>query len=451
MNRGLAQEHFDVIAIGAGPFNLGFAALTDPLPELKVAVLEASDNFVWHPGMMLDGAHLQVPFMADLVTLADPTNKFSFLNYLKEKGRIYPFYIRENFYALRNEYSDYLAWAAQLLPSVRFGHRVLSAEFADGAYQLSVLTDRGLTHFSADKLVLGTGSQPYIPDFVDEQLLSTSSVTHSSEYLHSRQSIIEPKAEQTPKVVTVLGSGQSAAEIFLDLLRNLPEQDHLVWATRSERFFPLEYTKLTLEMTSPEYIDHFHALPISERDALSKAQKGLYKGINADLIDEIHEELYQRSVTSPVPIHLRTGCAATAVAPQDGAILVELHHEREKENLAFLTDALVLATGYRNGTPDFLEGLEDRITRLPDGRLDVDRNYSVGTNHDIFVQNAELHTHGFTAPDLGMGAYRNSVLINRIAGREVYRVEERIAFQRFGAASLENLPTSQPQPISAQD
>ena len=47
-------------------------------------------------GMMLEGTHLQVPFLADLVTLADPTSPYSFLNYLKEKGRLYPFYIREN-------------------------------------------------------------------------------------------------------------------------------------------------------------------------------------------------------------------------------------------------------------------------------------------------------------------------------------------------------------------
>src|SRR5690606_3785332 len=135
-----SAEHFDAIAIGAGPFNLGFAALTDGLEDLKVAVLDASEKFVWHPGMMLPGTHLQVPFMADLVTMADPTSKHSFLNYLKEQGRIYPFYIRENFYALREEYSNYLAWAATNISSVRFGHRVLEAEYREGRYHLSVLT-----------------------------------------------------------------------------------------------------------------------------------------------------------------------------------------------------------------------------------------------------------------------------------------------------------------------
>ena len=74
--------------------------------------------------------------MADLVTLADPTSPYSFLNYLKESGRLYPFYIRESFFPLRPEYNDYCRWAAAKLPSVRFGHRVTSVEYdaADDRY-----------------------------------------------------------------------------------------------------------------------------------------------------------------------------------------------------------------------------------------------------------------------------------------------------------------------------
>jgi lysine N6-hydroxylase len=50
----------------------------------------------------------------------------------------------------------------------------------------------------------------------------------------------------------------------------------------------------------------------------------------------------------------------------------------------------------------------------------------------IWVQNAEVHTHGLTAPDLGMGAYRNSVILRAVTGREVYPIEPAIAFQTFG-------------------
>jgi lysine N6-hydroxylase len=102
-----AQPHtYDLVGIGVGPFNLGLACLADPVDDLDCVFLEARDELAWHPGMMLDDATLQVPFLADLVTMADPTSRWSFLNYLKETGNLYPFYIRESFYPLRREYDD---------------------------------------------------------------------------------------------------------------------------------------------------------------------------------------------------------------------------------------------------------------------------------------------------------------------------------------------------------
>src|SRR5699024_12590536 len=119
---GRYSEPLDVAATGAGPFNLGFASLAEPVPELCLAVLEADEQITWHPGMMLDGTHLQVPFLADLVTMADPTSRYSFLNYLKDRRRIYPFYIRENFYSLRVAFCNYLVCAVVLLFCVQLGH-----------------------------------------------------------------------------------------------------------------------------------------------------------------------------------------------------------------------------------------------------------------------------------------------------------------------------------------
>ena len=45
------------------------------------------------------------------------------------------------------------------------------------------------------------------------------------------------------------------------------------------------------------------------------------------------------------------------------------------------------------------------------------------------MQNGELHTHGVGAPDLGLGAHRNAVIVNALCGREVYAVRERNVFQ----------------------
>lgn len=62
------------------------------------------------------------------------------------------------------------------------------------------------------------------------------------------------------------------------------------------------------------------------------------------------------------------------------------------------------------------------------------RDHTVDRAHSfIHVQNAEEHTHGLTAPDLGMGAMRNSIILRGICGREVYPIESSIAFQQFGA------------------
>lgn len=145
----------DFIGIGLGPFNLGLACLTEPIDELDGVFLESKPDFEWHSGMFLEGAHLQTPFMSDLVTLADPTSPYSFLNYLKESGRLYSFYIRENFYPLRVEYDDYCRWAASKLTSVRFSTTVAEVTYADDVY--AVRTTAGDV-FRARHLVLGTGT-----------------------------------------------------------------------------------------------------------------------------------------------------------------------------------------------------------------------------------------------------------------------------------------------------
>ncbi|WP_308211631.1 lysine N(6)-hydroxylase/L-ornithine N(5)-oxygenase family protein [Actinoallomurus soli] len=424
------------MAIGLGPFNLGLACLTDPIDDLDGVFLESEPEFDWHPGMLLEGTTLQTPFLADLVTLADPTSPFSFLNYLKERGRLYSFYIRESFFPLRAEYVDYCRWAAGRLGTIRFGHRVTAVEYDEAEEVYVVHADRTATGdratFRARTLVLGTGTPPYVPDCCRDL---PGDAVHSSAYLPNRSAL------RAKRSVTVVGSGQSAAEIYHDLLQDIDDHGYeLNWVTRSPRFFPLEYTKLTLEMTSPEYVDYFHALPAAARDRLSAAQKGLYKGINADLINAIFELLYRKNLDRPRPARLMTATALREVRHDaaTGAYTLGLRQEEQGRDFALTTEGLVLATGYRYQVPAFLTPVADRLRWGRDGRLAVRRDYSVhATGGGVFVQNAELHTHGFTAPDLGMAAYRNSCIIRSLLGREPYPVERSIAFQRFGVPAEE--------------
>ncbi|MFF2845618.1 lysine N(6)-hydroxylase/L-ornithine N(5)-oxygenase family protein [Streptomyces sp. NPDC058001] len=415
----------DFIGIGLGPFNLGLACLTEPITELNGVFLESKPDFEWHAGMFLEGAHLQTPFLSDLVTLADPTSPYSFLSYLKESGRLYSFYIRENFYPLRTEYNDYCRWAASKLSSIRFRTTVTEVTYdaSDGRY--TVRTDGGTAYRSA-RLVLGTGTPPYVPEACEGL---GGDFVHNSRYLQAKPDL------QRKESITLVGSGQSAAEIYYDLLGEIDVHGYrLNWVTRSPRFFPLEYTKLTLEMTSPEYVDYFHTLPEETRYRLESQQKSLFKGIDGDLINAIFDLLYQKNLSGPIPTRLLTNSALRTATYDEGTYTLGLCQEEQGKDFEIRTEGLILATGYRYRTPDFLAPVHDRIRWDGQGRFDISRTYAIDTTgRGIFLQNAGTHTHSITSPDLGMGAYRNSVLIRELLGTEYYPVEKTIAYQEFAA------------------
>ncbi|MBW7981564.1 lysine/ornithine N-monooxygenase [Enterobacillus tribolii] len=429
---GVSVAPYDFIAIGIGPFNLGLACLTQPLKGVNALFIDQNTEFNWHPGMMLESAHLQTPFMADLVTLADPTHPLSFLNYIKQQGRIYSFYIRENFFLMRKEYNQYCQWAASRLNNLRFNTRAERIDFdaQQQCYRVTCSDTRTgqPLHFLARRLVLGTGPHPAIPDCC---LAHAGRMTHAADYLSHKETL------QTRRSITVVGSGQSAAEIFYDLLGDIDEKGYqLNWLTRAPRFFPMEYTKLTLEMTSPEYVDYFHALPAAKRDELNRLHQPLYKGINGSLINAIFDLLYIKRLNGELNVNMFTNTALVGVAPQANgkALTLSLHQHEQDSRFTLNSEGVVLCTGYRHSIPAFLEGIRDRIVWDEQGRYDVARNYSIDHSRSgIFVQNVGPHTHSFVTPDLGMACYRNAWLLREMTGTEHYPIEERIAFQQFSA------------------
>jgi lysine N6-hydroxylase len=274
-------------------------------------------------------------------------------------------------------------------------------------------------------IVMGIGTRPRVPAPLHNV---SGHVVHSSEYLDHRDAL------RATDSITVVGSGQSAAEIYRDLLEGAADGSYrLDWITRSPRFFPMEYTKLTLEMTSPEYTDHFHSLPLALRQSLGREQRNLHKGISAALIDEIYNTLYRLSASGPVPTTLLTDTEVVAAEWDGSRHHLTLRHGQLGEEYQRETTSLVLATGYIAENPPFLSDISDRLDWDRLGRLNVARDYSVdGGRGRVFVQNGEEHTHGLTAPDLGFGAWRNSSILASIIGHEAYPLERRIAFQLFG-------------------
>ncbi|MFE0132372.1 SidA/IucD/PvdA family monooxygenase, partial [Streptomyces sp. NPDC059037] len=185
-------EPRDLVGIGIGPFNLSLAALAQPLAGFDAAFYEQRPGFHWHPGLLIDGASLQVPFLADLVTLADPANPWSFLSYLKTRERLFPFYFAERFHIQRAEYDAYCRWASENLPGLHFGHQVdavrWNTERAVFEVDFTQLDAEGeaeaLGRTYTRNVAVGVGTAPYVPEPLKPLADAPAvPVIHSSDYL----------------------------------------------------------------------------------------------------------------------------------------------------------------------------------------------------------------------------------------------------------------------------
>jgi lysine N6-hydroxylase len=441
------EEPLDLLGVGVGPFNLSLAALADGIPGLTAAFYEQRAEFRWHPGLLIDGTTLQVPFLADLVTLADPASRWSFLSFLKARRRLFPFYFAERFHVHRAEYDAYCRWVADALPSTHFGrqadtvrwnpvrgHFVVDHTHLDAHGEAEAL---GRTH--ARHLVLGLGTAPHVPGPLRAlEEAPTVPVVHSAHYLDQRSRLLA--AEH----ITVIGSGQSGAEVFLDLLRARPVgRERLTWLARTPAFAPMEYSKLGLEHFTPDYTRYFHGLAEPVRDGLVPRQWQLYKGIDTDTITAIHDELYRRTLDGGWPDVVLTPGVTIRSAGRRGPHTIELRleHAEQGTRSRLATSAVVLATGYRERPLDRLLGpLRPYIARDAAGRPKIDARHRLELDRSvtgrIYVQGADRHTHGVGAPDLGLAAWRSAVILNdltgHLTGEEHYCLPTRTAFTTFG-------------------
>lgn len=435
------NDTYDYIGIGLGPFNLGLACMAAPLENLNGRIFEQSSEFNWHPGMLIEGATLQNPFLGDLVSMADPTNPFSYLNYCKQQGRLYQLYIRENFYLGRAEFNQYCRWAIQKLDNINFEHKVMDITYDknQSCYLVSgvkTLPD-GSTHlFSAraKKIIIGVGSRPQFPNTIadkaqDLALKPNSSLIHSGQYLQNKSRL------QSSKEITVIGSGQSGAEIFYDLLTSSEKHNYkLNWVTRPARYFQMETAKLTLEILTPDYAEYFFGLDNETKEHILEDHKSLYKGINQKLINEIYDALDENHRYQHCKAQLLPCLEILNIHFNQDTKKYHLHFRHTQTHVEYLhkTDGVIFATGYQPVLPQFIEGIRNRLQWHEDGSYLPNKNWSVDKNgNEVFIQNAGLKGHGITNPDLGMACYRNSRIIHAITGIDHYPVEQTTSFQQY--------------------
>jgi lysine N6-hydroxylase len=404
----------DIIAIGCGPSNLSLAALATEVDGLDVAVLEAADAFEWHPGMMFPGTHLQVSPIKDLVSLVSPTNQFSFLNFIVSQGRVYRYLVSARAGVTRREFEQYYSWAARGVKSVRFGHRVRSADW-DGE-KFRVATSQGV-HFGR-ALVVGTGTAPRVPACA--QRLLGARVFHVSEYLTAPR-------DTSGRRVLVVGGGQSGAEVVRHLLTapgELPGE--LTWVLGRDGVFPLDDSAFTNDWFTPSAVRYFNERSGQERDRLLDAQHYASDGVSEDLAAQIYRRLYELDYLE------RPSLDPFRHAVLPGARLTGLEERGDGTHLACVSgpagrgrmlspDIVVLATGFEQKLPPCVSPL---LLAADDGTLRVGPDYRVDSGPGpVYIQNGAMKSHGAADPNLSLSSWRSAVILNSIAGRPVFKTE----------------------------
>ncbi|ENW96453.1 lysine N(6)-hydroxylase/L-ornithine N(5)-oxygenase family protein [Acinetobacter sp. NIPH 298] len=424
----------DFIGIGLGPFNLSLASLLQNKSALNYVFFEQKAQFDWHAGMQLPNTVLQVPFMADLVSMVDPTNPFSFLNYLRHEQRLYKFYFLEQPHIPRCEYNHYCQWVAEQLDCIEYQSRVLKIEPQTIGFKVVVESQGVQQSYLCRHLVIGSGNVPYLPE-----CLAKVQQQQPQQCLHSAQYMTYADADLHGDIV-VLGSGQSAAEVFIDLFDEQQDESRhqfdLHWFTRSQGFFPMEYAPLGLEHFSPDYAQHFYELPVQQKEQQLQQQALLYKGISAKTIREIYQKLYHRTIAGQrLQTHLHNQCELKDAEVLDTKkIRLYFQHRATAQAFHLDCDFLVAATGYFTPDFEFMQLLKPYIEFDHKQRWKITDDYRVvhHLNGNIFVQNQEMHSHGVGTPDLGLGAYRAATIINQLIGEQLYDLgQQEQTFQHF--------------------
>ncbi|WP_326851779.1 lysine N(6)-hydroxylase/L-ornithine N(5)-oxygenase family protein [Actinocrinis sp.] len=411
---GTARQtsHLRLVGIGAGPANLSLAALLHGDPRQPNFFFDRKPAFTWHDDQLITGATLQVSIFKDLVSLSDPTNRFSFMSYLHEQGRMYHFLNAQFSSVPRTEFRNYLAWAAESNENVVFSESVERVDFDGEAFR--VTTDR--RQVTADNIAVGVGTVPWVPDFAAPHL--GAGQFHVSQFLSHAK-------ELAGRRVAVAGGGQSGAEAFLDLISR-PESERpacVSWISRRRNYFPIDDSTFTNDFYMPEYSEYFYRLSESKRAELNSAHILSSDGISESTLRAIYQQLYRLQFIERDEHRFGLLPNRTIVSvdrASSGVFEVMLRHNDESgQSQCLPVDAVVWATGFRPAPKTFLEPLMSRI-ETENGEARVDEDFAVSwdgpPDRNIFMQNAVRGQRGLPDVNLSLNAWRAQRIVNRLRG-----------------------------------
>jgi L-ornithine N5-oxygenase len=404
----MTNHDVELLAVGAGPSNLALAvALEELAPRLArdSLVIERDEEVSWQRGMLLPEALSQVSFLKDLVTMRNPRSRFSFLNYLHAVGRLDQFVNMGSFVPYRVELAGYLNWTAEQLSLVdlRLGRECVgvSPEWTDGTLTGWVTRIADGSMVRSRYLVLGAGRDPRIPEVL--QGIARDRVIHSTQYLPRIASL--PK--DLPYRVAVIGSGQSAAELFGAVQSDLPEcRPTMVMRSIGLNYY--ETSKFNNELFYPSFVDEFFvSRPEARHRMLAEMHHTNYSGLAPGTMDALYRQVYLDRLSGRSRLRMITMHDLTAARDEGDEVVLELTDWRTGAVQELRTDLVLLGTGFSPEMPQTVRRLADElglaeIAVTRDYRLVVDRPSTAA----CYLQGVNEATHGIADSLLSVLAHR---------------------------------------------
>ncbi|OEJ34736.1 lysine N(6)-hydroxylase/L-ornithine N(5)-oxygenase family protein [Streptomyces subrutilus] len=417
----------DLIGIGFGPSNVAMAiavsehnARVGRQEAITAHFFEQQPRFGWHRGMLIDDATMQVCFLKDLVTLRNPASEFSFLCYLKSRGRLVDFINHKTLFPLRVEFHDYFEWAAdQVDGMVSYGHEVVGVTpvVRDGVVEyldVTVRAGEGLALHRARNLVIGTGLRPLMPDGMER----SDRIWHTSDLLTK----VDALDGADPTRFIVVGAGQSAAENVAYLHRRFPAAEVCAVFSRYG-YSPADDSSFANRIFDPDAVGEFFAAPPGVKRSLMDYHGNTnYSVVDVDLIDDLYRQMYREKVLGTERLRFLNVSRLTAVSEGPDTVRATVQSLVTEEETPLEADVVVFATGYRPVDPLALLGdVAERCLRDDEDRVRVERDYRIATDPElrcgIYVQGGTEHTHGITSSLLSNTATRVGEILDSLLDR----------------------------------
>lgn len=327
------------------------------------------------------------------------------------------------FLPTRLEYEDYLRWCAghfERQGMVYYGQEVVEvspdATAANGKVsQFRVISKDWKTGKMslriARHVVVAVGGRPMLPkEFPNHH----PRVIHSSRYSPKVDDALTDKMR--PYHIAVVGSGQSAAEIFNDLPSRYPNAN-VTMIIKGSSLRPSDDSPFVNEIFDPDRVDGIYSQAEDLRAlAIANDRSTNYSVVRLDLLEHLYQQLYMQRLQSPnsedwkIQIKKNRQVVATELL-ENGKLLLKLRavvedgsHGNVAEDLA--VDAVFVATGYIRNAHEEMMRKTQSLLRFPDCcqdrlRFPVKRNYKVDfdeekvdKNAGIWLQGCNEETHG---------------------------------------------------------